>query len=174
MAITYQLRRNVLQSFLRQERRDFIRKKRITNIASKFMKAVLLDKPGPPSSLRIGEISIPRPGVDEALVRVCATSLNPVDYKVAAQGYDGWRYPHVLGVDVAGVIETMGEGVASWNRGDQVFYHTTWRKDGSYAEFNVAPAHTFAYPRRNFLRRRRNITLRGLNCLLRALPSPSC
>ena len=31
------------------------------------MKAVLLDKPGPPSSLRIGEISIPRPGVDEQL-----------------------------------------------------------------------------------------------------------
>ena len=62
------------------------------------MKAVLLDKPGPPSSLRIGEISIPRPGVDEALVRVCATSLNPVDYKVAAQGYEGWNYPHVLGM----------------------------------------------------------------------------
>jgi NADPH2:quinone reductase len=108
------------------------------------MKAVLLDKPGPPSSLRIGEISIPGPGVDEALVRVCATSLNPVDYKVAAHGYEGWRYPHVLGVDVAGVIETIGEGLVSWNRGDQVFYHTTWRKDGSYAEFNVAPAHTFA------------------------------
>ena len=63
---------------------------------------------------------------------------------MAAQGYDGWRYPHVLGVDVAGVIETTGEGVVSWNRGDQIFYHTTWRKDGSYAEFNVAPAHTFA------------------------------
>jgi NADPH2:quinone reductase len=108
------------------------------------MKAVLLDKPGPPSSLRIGEILTPRPDVDEALVKVCATSLNPVDYKVAAQGYDGWRYPHVLGVDVAGVIETTGEGVISWNRGDQVFYHTTWRKDGSFAEFNVAPAHTFA------------------------------
>ena len=108
------------------------------------MKAVLLDKPGPPSSLRIGEISMPRPGAGEALVRVCATSLNPVDYKVAAQGYEGWHFPHVLGVDVAGVIETMGESVVSWNRGDQVFYHTTWRKDGSYAEFNVAPAHTFA------------------------------
>src|ERR1700681_4389151 len=49
-----------------------------------------------------------------------------------------------MGVDVAGVIETIGESVVSWNRGDQVFYHTTWRKDGSYAEFNVAPAHTFA------------------------------
>jgi NADPH2:quinone reductase len=99
---------------------------------------------GPPSSLRIGEILIPRPGVDEALVRVCAASLNPVDYNVAAQGYQGWHYPHILGVDVAGVIETMGEGVVSWNRGDQVFYHTTWRKDGSYAELNVAPAYTFA------------------------------
>ena len=108
------------------------------------MKAVLLDRPGPPSSLRIGEISTPRPRDGEALVRVFATSLNPVDYKVAAQGYEGWNYPHVLGVDVAGVIEMLGEGVASWNPGERVFYHTTWRKDGSYAEFNVAPAHTFA------------------------------
>jgi NADPH:quinone reductase len=108
------------------------------------MKAVLLDRPGPPSSLRIGEISTPRPRAGEALVRVFATSLNPVDYKVAAQGYEGWNYPHVLGVDVAGVIETLGEGVRSWKPGEPVFYHTSWRRDGSYAEFNVAPAHTFA------------------------------
>src|ERR1700738_3693446 len=72
------------------------------------MKAVLLDKPGPPSSLRIGEISIPHPGVDEALVRVCATSLNPIDYKVAARGYEGWHYPHILGVDVS--IHDIGLG----------------------------------------------------------------
>ena len=108
------------------------------------MKAVLLDRPGSPSSLRIGEIPIPRPGIGEALVRVFATSLNPVDYKVAERGYAGWNYPHVLGVDVAGVIEALGEGVDLWNLEDRVFYHTTWRKEGSYAEFNVAPAHTFA------------------------------
>jgi NADPH2:quinone reductase len=108
------------------------------------MKAVLLDRPGPPSSLRIGEISTPHPQHGEALVRVFATSLNPVDYKVAAQGYEGWNYPHVLGVDVAGVLEMLGEGVDSWKPGERVFYHTTWRRDGSYAEFNIAPAHTFA------------------------------
>jgi NADPH:quinone reductase len=108
------------------------------------MKAILLDKPGSPSSLRIGEIALPCSGEGEVLVRVCATSLNPVDYKVAARGYDGWNYPHVLGVDVAGVIETIDEGISSWNVGDRVFYHATWRKDGSYAEFNVAPGHTFA------------------------------
>ena len=106
------------------------------------MKAVLLDRPGPPSSLRIGELPTPRPHDGEALVRVFATSLNPVDYKVAAQGYEGWNYPHVLGVDVAGVIEMLGKGVDSWNPGERV-YHTSWRRDGSYAEFSVAPAHTF-------------------------------
>jgi NADPH2:quinone reductase len=108
------------------------------------MKAVLLDRPGPPSSLHTGEIPTPRPQAGEALVRVLATNLNPVDYKVAVQGYAGWNYPHVLGVDVAGVVEMLGEGVNSWNPGERVFYHTTWRRDGSYAEFNVAPAHTFA------------------------------
>jgi NADPH:quinone reductase len=94
------------------------------------MKAVFLDKPGPPSSLRIGEADIPVPGKEEALVRVCATSLNPVDYKVASQGYHLWRYPHILGVDVAGVIEAVGEGVKNWSTGDKVFNHTTWRRPG--------------------------------------------
>lgn len=108
------------------------------------MKAVFLDKPGPPFSLRIGEADIPVPGKEEALVRVYATSLNPVDYKVVSQGYHLWRYPHILGVDVAGVIEAVGESVENWNTGDKVFYHATWRRPGSYAEFNVAPAHTFA------------------------------
>jgi NADPH:quinone reductase len=106
------------------------------------MKAVLLDKPGPPSSLRIGKTDIPVPGKEEALVRVYATSLNPVDYKVARQGHHQWRYPHILGVDVAGVIEAVGEGVGNWRVGNKVFYHTTWRRPGSYAEFNVAPACT--------------------------------
>ena len=89
------------------------------------MKAILLDAPGAPDSLRVGEIANPVPGPGELPVEVHATSLNPVDYKVAAQGYEGWNYPHVLGVDVAGVIEMLGEGVNSWNPGERVFYHTT-------------------------------------------------
>jgi NADPH:quinone reductase len=70
------------------------------------MKAVLLDPPGPPSSLRIGELADPAPLPDEVLVRVHAASLNPVDFKVAAIGSELWSYPHVLGVDAAGSHRT--------------------------------------------------------------------
>jgi NADPH:quinone reductase len=106
------------------------------------MKAVLLDAPGPPSSLRIGELADPSPSAQEIRVRVHAAALNPVDFKVAAVGSDLWRYPHVLGVDAAGVIEQVGREVTDWRPGDRVFYHTTWRRAGTYAELNTVPSHT--------------------------------
>ncbi|HET9377167.1 MAG TPA: zinc-binding dehydrogenase [Chthoniobacterales bacterium] len=108
------------------------------------MKAVLLDAPGPPSSLRIGETEDPAPSAQEVLVRICAAALNPVDLKVAAVGSDLWRYPHVLGVDAAGVIEEVGTEVTDWRPGDRVFYHATWRRPGTYAELNTVPSHTIA------------------------------
>jgi len=108
------------------------------------MKAVLLDAPGPPSSLRIGELPDPVPSAEEVLVRVHAAALNPVDYKVAAIGSELWSYPHVLGVDVAGVIEQVGGKIDGWRPGDRVFYHATWRRPGAYAELNTVPSHTIA------------------------------
>jgi NADPH2:quinone reductase len=108
------------------------------------MKAILLDAPGGPESLRIGEIADPVPGPGELLVEVHATSLNPVDYKVAAMGSDLWRYPHVLGVDVAGVVAGVGPEVENWKTGDRVFYVTTWRRPGGFAEMHTVPAHTVA------------------------------
>jgi NADPH:quinone reductase len=108
------------------------------------MKAVLLDAPGPPSSLRIGELNDPVPASDEVLVRVHAAALNPVDFKVAATGSDLWIYPHILGVDAAGVVEQIGRDITNWQPGDRVFYYTTWRRDGAYAELNIVPGHTIA------------------------------
>ena len=106
------------------------------------MKAVLLDAPGPPSSLRIGELNNPVPSEGEVLVRVHAASLNPVDFKVAAIGSEQWTYPHALGVDAAGVVEQIGAKVTNWRAGDRVLYHTTWRRPGTYAELNTVPSHT--------------------------------
>jgi NADPH2:quinone reductase len=108
------------------------------------MKAVLLYSPGPPPALRLGEIKDPVPSTGEVLVRVHATALNPVDFKVAAIGNELWRYPHVLGVDAAGVVEQVGADVADWRPGDRVFYHSTWRRFGTYAELHAVPSHTIA------------------------------
>ena len=108
------------------------------------MKAVLLDAPGPPSSLRIGELADPAPLPDEVLVRVHAASLNAVDFKAAAIGSELWSYPHVLGVDAAGVIEQVGANVTGWRPGDRVLYHATWRRRGTYAELSTVPGHTIA------------------------------
>jgi NADPH:quinone reductase len=94
--------------------------------------------------LRIGELADPAPSPDEVLVRVRAASLNPVDFKVAAVGSELWSYPHVLGVDAAGVIEQVGVNVTDWRLGDRVLYHTTWRRHGTYAELSTVPGHTIA------------------------------
>ena len=87
------------------------------------MKALLLDAVGPVSSLYVGELPVPEPGAGEIQVKVHAVSLNPVDYKLAGRGNENWKWPHVLGLDVAGVVDSVGAGADQWNVGDRVFYH---------------------------------------------------
>ena len=67
------------------------------------MKAILLDRPGSPNTLRSGEAEIPSLQAGEVLVKVSAAGLNPVDYKVAASGMEDWQYPFILGL-VAGIV----------------------------------------------------------------------
>ncbi len=108
------------------------------------MKAVLLDKPGKPSSLYTGAITRPEPGPGEVRVRVHAVSLNPVDYKLAVGGHPAWTYPFVLGLDVAGTIDALGDGVVDFEIGDRVFYHGNLSRPGGFAEFVVTVAHVLA------------------------------
>ena len=108
------------------------------------MRAILIDKPSPPAAWRVGQLADPSPGPNEVLVRVQAASLNPVDFKVAAVGSDLWTYPHVSGVDAAGIIEAVGPEATDWAPGDRVLYLTNWRRPGNYAELNVVPSHTIA------------------------------
>jgi NADPH:quinone reductase-like Zn-dependent oxidoreductase len=108
------------------------------------MKALLLSKPGPVSSLSIGEIPTPEPGPNEIRVKVHSASLNPVDYKLAGRGNDNWAYPHVLGLDVAGTVDAIGSDVVQWRTGDRVFYHGDLSKPGGYAEYAITTGHTTA------------------------------
>ena len=108
------------------------------------MKALLLDQTGPVGDLRVGETPLPDPGAGEIRVKVHAVSLNPVDYKLAGRGHAEWAWPHILGLDVAGVVDAVGAEVRQFESGDRVFYHGDLSKPGGFAEYAVTTAHTTA------------------------------
>jgi NADPH:quinone reductase-like Zn-dependent oxidoreductase len=108
------------------------------------LKALLLDQPGAITSLRAGEISVPEPGSGEIRVKVEALGLNPVDYKQAGRGNDAWSYPHLLGLDVAGTVDAVGQGADEWSVGESVFYHGDLKRPGGFAEYAITTAHTTA------------------------------
>lgn len=94
--------------------------------------------------MKMEEIETPAPAKGEVLVKVYAAGLNPVDYKTGTNGNPAWTYPHILGLDVAGTIEAVGEGVTEWSKGDRVVYHGDFRKKGGFAEYAITTAHTIS------------------------------
>ena len=62
-------------------------------------------------------------------VQVQAAGLNPADYKMMANGVGSWHYPIIPGLDVAGVIDEVGEGLGGWEKGDAVYYHSNYKKN---------------------------------------------
>ncbi|WP_247828701.1 zinc-binding dehydrogenase [Arthrobacter antioxidans] len=109
-----------------------------------MMRALLLDRPGPPSSC-VGEAPRPAPGVGEVLVRVDAVGLNPVDYQLASGGHPLWTYPHIPGLDIAGVVEDAGPGPEPRvPTGTRVVWHQDLRRPGGLAAYATAPTDVLA------------------------------
>ncbi|TFK83722.1 GroES-like protein [Polyporus arcularius HHB13444] len=63
---------------------------------------------------------VPKPAADAVLVKIEATALNPLDWKVQAYGVVVEVYPTILGFDGAGTVVAVGENVSSFNVGDRV------------------------------------------------------
>ena len=86
------------------------------------MKAIVLKEFGGPEVLRYEDVSVPRPAAGEVLLKVHSVSVNrTLDLVVRAGKYPvAIQMPHVLGVDPAGEIVGIGEGVAGFNIGDRV------------------------------------------------------
>ena len=108
------------------------------------MKALLLQDKNKWTEMKVEEIEKPLPNKGEVVVEVHAVGLNPVDYKTATNGNPYWTYPHILGLDVAGTIDDVGEGVVDWKKGDRVVYHGDFMKKGGYAEYAVTTAHSIS------------------------------
>lgn len=106
------------------------------------MKAIVLTAFGGVENLQLQEVSVPNVDAGELLVRVHATSINPLDYQIRRGDYPDYvPLPAIIGHDVSGVVERVGAGVNDFKPGDEVFYTPKifGPKGGSYAEYNVVP-----------------------------------
>lgn len=104
------------------------------------MKAMVLTSFGGPESFELRDMPKPVPQAGQVLVRVHATSINPLDYQVRRGDYpDLVQLPAITGHDVSGVVEEVGPGVAAFSPGDEVWYTPQiFDGPGSYAEYHVA------------------------------------
>lgn len=107
------------------------------------MKAVLLYEYGGAEKLRYEDTEQPPFGDDEVLVRVRATSINPVDFKLRSgevKAYMPVEFPAILGRDLAGEVAASGRNVSGFNQGMRVMALAS----GTYAECAVAKADVLA------------------------------
>ncbi|MBV8843731.1 MAG: NADP-dependent oxidoreductase [Bryobacterales bacterium] len=112
----------------------------------KQMTAVVMRQFGGPDVLHVESVPRPVAGPGQLLVRVRAVAVNPLDAKMRAGAvrelYPAW-FPDVLGYDIAGTVEDVGEGVPRSRIGEEVFGASPpWARSG-YAEYAVVEAAAF-------------------------------
>ncbi|MFE2594720.1 NADP-dependent oxidoreductase [Streptomyces anthocyanicus] len=111
------------------------------------MKAVRFHEYGAPDVLRYEDVEQPLPGAGEVRVRVAATSFNSVDGNIRGgfmRGPIPVVLPHTPGIDVAGTVDALGEGVGGVAVGDDVIDFLPMDGDGAAAEYVLAPAEVLA------------------------------
>src|SRR3954469_20575293 len=107
------------------------------------MKAIRIHGYGGPEVLVYEDAPQPEPAAGEVLVRVHATALNPVDRFTRAgylQGMVSFTLPFIPGLDLAGVVDAVGEGVTTVAVGDAVYGYSNMMRQGAYAEYALVSA----------------------------------
>ena len=88
-------------------------------MSAQKQKALLL--PVKQGKFEVGENTIPTPGPKDVLVKIIATALNPVDWKIKDFGFFVQNYPFISGTDASGIIEEVGSEVTNWAKGDKMY-----------------------------------------------------
>lgn len=106
------------------------------------MKAIVVREFGGPEQLRLAEVPDPVAGPGQVRIAVHAAGVNPVDAGNRARGgWAGITTPFIPGYDIAGVVESTGQGVSGLTAGDRVMSMTHFPKGaGGYAELAVVGA----------------------------------
>ncbi|KAG1833263.1 chaperonin 10-like protein [Suillus subalutaceus] len=89
----------------------------------------------------LGSRSIPSPGAGQLLVKIQSAALNPVDHKIQDTSMYVTNYPAILGTDIAGIVEELGEGVENFRKGDRVLAHGGFTNDlGGFQQYALTVA----------------------------------
>ena len=115
------------------------------------MKALLLEEYNTP--YRLLELPTPVAGPRQVLVRIVASAINPLDLKIKAgqAGHAQTKLPAILGIDMAGIVEAVGEGVTGFQPGDEVYGMTGGIAGvpGSLAEYAAVDSDLLALKPKN-------------------------
>jgi NADPH:quinone reductase-like Zn-dependent oxidoreductase len=105
------------------------------------MKAVIIRRYGATEVLQYEDVEQPKIESTQLLVKVRASSVNPIDWKIRKGMLSliiGSKFPKILGFDVAGDVVAVGSGVTSFKPGDAIYGSTSF-PGGGYAEFAAIP-----------------------------------
>jgi NADPH:quinone reductase-like Zn-dependent oxidoreductase len=105
------------------------------------MKAVIINSYGPPELLHESTVATPKVGPNQILIEVKAAGVNPIDWKIRKGNFKfitGWRFPKILGTDIAGIVKVTGGKVTDFQIGDEVMAMiNVMTSQGGYAEYAV-------------------------------------
>ena len=104
------------------------------------MKAAVIDRYGSNDLVRLADVAVPTMGPTDLLVRVRAASVNPLDVKTRAGQVKvllKYRFPLVLGSDLAGEVAEVGAQVTRFRKGDAVYARLDAERIGAFAEYAV-------------------------------------
>ncbi len=105
------------------------------------MKAIVVRQFGGPEVLKVAQVPDPSPGPGQVLVSVRAAGVNPVDTYIHTGTYARKpALPYIPGMDLAGIVTAVGDGVTTWKPGNRVYSDGVAAGSGAYAQLTVCDA----------------------------------
>ncbi len=114
-------------------------------MADEMMQAIRVHQYGEPEQLRMEQVARPVPREGEVLVKVYAAGVLPIEWKIrsgAFRNYMPATFPYTPGSAFAGIVEQVGPGVTTFQKGQAVFGRSN---NGAYAEYTTAATATLAH-----------------------------
>src|SRR2546426_5270626 len=115
-----------------------------TTMSKRMIEAIRVHQYGGPEQLKLEQIPCPEPQPGEVLVRVYATGVLPIEWKIrqgAFHAFNPATFPYIPGSAFAGVVEEVGPLITTFQTGQAVFGRST---NGTYAEYTTVSIETIA------------------------------